>query len=499
MKKVLLLLFVHATLFVHSLANSTNTLNFPKDKIQNIPNITIYKEKIKTLNLSYTDKILSLLTYEGKSKNQASSFTYNLTRQGLSMINKINTSDIETIKNNLELSKNITDRLKSFYDELYILQPPEDLKIHHTELINGLSASIGFYIDVNTILNLAANSNDAKSNINYLMKNFYATVKNTDLYQYGYSAIEESDAIEIYKGKVKNIDTYLANALTQFITLIQNIETNDPKIINSNLAALRKITVVLKISFDDLADITPPEELKSAHQKLKSGVFACLNLFIEVTNIMDLASKSNDPNLTNVSQRFKNLQNNFKSIEKTLDLYRIGYGEVMGTTSPVKPPTLAISTDIKIVDPIIATDTNIIEPIIDTNVDTNIVVKIVEPIIDTKIENPTPEKTIIDSDTYYDPTKSSDVFTYTGNYLLPSDKEYIKYTDLNSYSRAEVALIRNEIFARRGYKFTSKKYGTYFNSKNWYSPSGFNAKSLNNIERINIQTLLRYEKNKGWK
>ena len=88
-------------------------------------------------------------------------------------------------------------------------------------------------------------------------------------------------------------------------------------------------------------------------------------------------------------------------------------------------------------------------------------------------------------------TYSYDSFS---NYILPTDSRYITSSDLAPFSKEEVALIRNEIYARYGCTFNNATYRTYFESQSWYYPvegrnaSNFNTSMLNDYERKNIDT-----------
>lgn len=90
-------------------------------------------------------------------------------------------------------------------------------------------------------------------------------------------------------------------------------------------------------------------------------------------------------------------------------------------------------------------------------------------------------------------------------YLLPTDSCYITSSDLAPFSKEEVALIRNEIYARYGCTFNNANYRTYFESQSWYYPvegrnaSNFNTSMLNDYERKNIDTIIAYEKQMGWR
>ncbi len=86
------------------------------------------------------------------------------------------------------------------------------------------------------------------------------------------------------------------------------------------------------------------------------------------------------------------------------------------------------------------------------------------------------------------------------DYLFPSDRELITESDLAGLTAEEVALIRNEIYARHGYIFQSEVYRTYFGEKDWYIPNpNFTADSLNAIETANKDFLVQYETDMGWR
>lgn len=119
---------------------------------------------------------------------------------------------------------------------------------------------------------------------------------------------------------------------------------------------------------------------------------------------------------------------------------------------------------------------------------------------DIEIEKPDPDNDI-------DKEDSADILAETPNdslafddYLFPSDKEYISIEYLSSLTKGEVGLIRNEIYARHGYVFKTEEYANYFNSKAWYhADPNYDVSSLNEIEQTNINTILAYEKQMGWR
>lgn len=86
-----------------------------------------------------------------------------------------------------------------------------------------------------------------------------------------------------------------------------------------------------------------------------------------------------------------------------------------------------------------------------------------------------------------------DEYRLKGVYKIASCK-LLKEADLKDYSKAELRLMRNEIFARYGYSFKSEQLKSYFSSKKWYYPSDdYNEKFLNYIEKQNIRLIREME------
>lgn len=92
----------------------------------------------------------------------------------------------------------------------------------------------------------------------------------------------------------------------------------------------------------------------------------------------------------------------------------------------------------------------------------------------------------------------------SSGYLWPTDTQYISTSDLRGLSQDTVAAIRNEIYARHGYAFTSSRWQNYFASKSWYERDSTCTEStirarLTSIERANISTIVAYEESRGWR
>lgn len=85
----------------------------------------------------------------------------------------------------------------------------------------------------------------------------------------------------------------------------------------------------------------------------------------------------------------------------------------------------------------------------------------------------------------------------TGFYINDSHLRYLEENELKKYDKDELAIIRNEIYARHGYVFNQEPFKSYFNSQAWYIPNGSFKGSdveLNAYEKENVQLLLRLEK-----
>ena len=97
-------------------------------------------------------------------------------------------------------------------------------------------------------------------------------------------------------------------------------------------------------------------------------------------------------------------------------------------------------------------------------------------------------------------TNTSNKETKPGDYIF-NDSSNVRFTDaqLNSLSRENLALARNEIYARHGYVFGTEPYKSYFGNKTWYkaNPSFKGSdEEINEVERYNVQLILKYENRK---
>ena len=87
---------------------------------------------------------------------------------------------------------------------------------------------------------------------------------------------------------------------------------------------------------------------------------------------------------------------------------------------------------------------------------------------------------------------------FTDGYIIPySSTRLLSEDDLRGLSLNELALARNEIYARHGYEFKEKYYRDYFNSLPWYTPyepeQGVVWNEFSEIERKNVVFIKNHE------
>ena len=85
-----------------------------------------------------------------------------------------------------------------------------------------------------------------------------------------------------------------------------------------------------------------------------------------------------------------------------------------------------------------------------------------------------------------------------GQYVLPDSASWkLEASDLAGMSKADLRLARNEIFARRGRKFTNSELKKYFSSCSWYKgtidPDDFDENVLNWYEKTNLELISAVE------
>ena len=115
----------------------------------------------------------------------------------------------------------------------------------------------------------------------------------------------------------------------------------------------------------------------------------------------------------------------------------------------------------------------------------------------------TPEETVTEENTNTVEEPSSEensVQVNDDNYdLVVLDKVYDEVINrgneayLNNFSSDELAIIRNTLYARNGYKFKKKEYQEYFGEKSWYNPTTSSQNILTKNEEKLANIIKRYE------
>ena len=97
-------------------------------------------------------------------------------------------------------------------------------------------------------------------------------------------------------------------------------------------------------------------------------------------------------------------------------------------------------------------------------------------------------------------TEENNIQVNDDNYdLIVLDKVYDEVINrgneayLNNFSSEELAIIRNTLYAKNGYKFKKKEYQEYFGEKSWYNPTTSSQNILTKNEEKLANIIKRYE------
>lgn len=105
----------------------------------------------------------------------------------------------------------------------------------------------------------------------------------------------------------------------------------------------------------------------------------------------------------------------------------------------------------------------------------------------------------------YDTSVNNESSYYDNNAIDESEYEYeylrereMTYDDVKDKSAEELRLMRNYIFARRGYIFESEDLKEYFEQFSWYVPLYYDVTPrLSDIEKYNVNFIKEYETDFG--
>ena len=83
-------------------------------------------------------------------------------------------------------------------------------------------------------------------------------------------------------------------------------------------------------------------------------------------------------------------------------------------------------------------------------------------------------------------------------YLMPDSADrYLEVSDIEGYSRDEIQMIINEIYAKHGREFHTQENIDYFSAQDWYEPVAGKsdeeiANEFNAYEKANVELLCKY-------
>lgn len=81
-------------------------------------------------------------------------------------------------------------------------------------------------------------------------------------------------------------------------------------------------------------------------------------------------------------------------------------------------------------------------------------------------------------------------------YKLNASNRLLSKEEVENLRKGDITIIRNTIYARHGYSFKNRPLRVFFDAQEWYIPVHTNIKNdFTEIEKQNIQLLLKYEKN----
>lgn len=81
-------------------------------------------------------------------------------------------------------------------------------------------------------------------------------------------------------------------------------------------------------------------------------------------------------------------------------------------------------------------------------------------------------------------------------YEINASNAILEKSAVENLKRGDLTIIRNTIYARHGYSFKNRPLRVFFDAQDWYIPVHTNIKAdFTDIEKQNIELLLRYEKN----
>ena len=172
-----------------------------------------------------------------------------------------------------------------------------------------------------------------------------------------------------------------------------------------------------------------------------------------------------------------------KSIGRRSKESQIMYSQINYNTSQPAP-----EAQTTVVEPV--TTTEVAPPVENTPVTT-----VPEPVNNTAVPQSIPE-----TNNNVAPQQNTQQYSSYDDYdLQVLDQVYDEVINrgnesyLYNFSSSELAIIRNTLYARRGYRFKKKKYQQYFGSKPWYTPTTDSQNILPKNEERLANIIKKYE------
>lgn len=102
---------------------------------------------------------------------------------------------------------------------------------------------------------------------------------------------------------------------------------------------------------------------------------------------------------------------------------------------------------------------------------------------------------------YFTSKISSAVNSNKDEYIMyDSNSRYLSKEELENFTKEDLSIMRNEIFARKGYVFQKEPFKSHFESKSWYVPDSSVTDdnfTLNEFEEKNVTLIKKMEKSLG--
>ena len=146
--------------------------------------------------------------------------------------------------------------------------------------------------------------------------------------------------------------------------------------------------------------------------------------------------------------------------------------------------------------------TTVVEPVTTTEVAPAPVTTVPEPVNNTNVPQSIPEtnNNVAPQQNTVNQVQNAQQYSAYDDYdLQVLEKVYDEVINrgnesyLYNFSSSELAIIRNTLYARRGYRFKKKKYQQYFGSKPWYTPTTDSQNILPKNEERLANIIKKYE------